>query len=65
VFHGLRSGKQASIKRGRALVFLGDLVAFIDDAVDRGAFLALGFSSISSNTSSRRPTCSRFPPHAF
>src|ERR1700756_5148050 len=39
---GLRGCEQAGIERGRTLVFLHDLLTFVDDALDGIALLAAG-----------------------
>jgi hypothetical protein len=41
VFDGLRGSEQPGVERGRALIFFGDFIAFLGDAVNRGALLAL------------------------
>ena len=52
----LGRGDQARVERGSALVFGEDLLAFLEDAVDRRAGLALGRLPMISNTCCRRST---------
>ena len=65
MLHRLSGGQEPGIESRRTFVFFGDLLAFLDNAVDSRTFLPCGFFSRIPKTCSRRETCSSVSVSCF